>query len=543
MLSEAQTLPTNWDREIPSRGSVYVPLDSWIYSDLKRLAAMGYAPDEESLALPWTRQQCMLLIAEAEDIASRRTTKISAGKMNDEALRLINALKAEFAHDGDTKSTVRLESIYSRFTQISGTPLSDSYHFGQTIANDFGRPYERGSNTVDGFSAYANAGRFFAYFRGEYQDAPGRAPYSQDVRQFIAVVADGIPIQPGVPTPAVSRFQPLEMYAGVQLGDFSINFGKQSIWWGPDEFSAYHFSDNAEPLYMLRISQTNPIILPGPFRLLGRIRTQFLVGRLSGHEFPPRPFINAQKMSFQLTPDLELGFTRSAIFGGVGHPLTAGSVLRSFFSVSSTGGTAFGSANDPGDRRSGFDFTWHLPKLRRYVTIYSDSLADDDPNPLANPRRAAWAPGIYITQLPRLSHLDLRFETFSTWLYRKDYGGRFIYWNDQYHDAYTNDGNLLGSWVGRDARAYQVSSTYWVSPKNKISGSFRQIKTGSNFLPGGGTQTDISLDAQWQVRPHWMLSLFNQYERYYIPILGRPQHDVSTGMQLTFYPGDWKLPR
>ena len=177
------------------------------------------------------------------------------------------------------------------------------------------------------------------------------------------------------------KFDPLEMYVGVHLGDFNVTFGKQSLWWGPGEDSAFSFSDNAEPLYALRIVQQTPFVLPGPLRFLGHIRTQAVVGKLSGHLYPPRPYINAEKITFQLTENLEVGFTRSSIFGGVGHPLTASSIWQSFFSGSSTGGTAFGSSKDPGDRRSGFDFLWRVPGLRHIVSIYSDSLADDEPNP------------------------------------------------------------------------------------------------------------------------------------------------------------------
>ena len=525
-----------------AQGSAYVPLDSWVYPVLRRLAAMGYAPDEESLAAPWTRQECLMLVEEAEDIASRRSTKLSAGAMNNEALRLIAALKGEFSQETETPNTFRVESVYSRFAQISGPPLHDGYHFGQTIADDYGRPFGQGANTINGFSAYGTWGRFSGYFRGEYQQAPGHPSYGSQVRNFIAG-ADQIPLPPASGTPGVSRFDPLEMYVGAQLGDFNITFGKQSIWWGPGEDSAFHFSNNAEPMYMFRTAQTMPILLPGPLRFLGRIRTQFMVGRLSGHDFPPRPYINAQKITLQPTPDLEVGFTRSAIFGGVGHPLTINSVFQSFFSVSSTGSSTYGSPNDPGSRRGGFDFRWHLPKLRRYVTLYSDSLSDDDPNPLANPRRSAWGPGLYLTQLPHLQKLDFRFEAYSTWLYRNDIAQFGFYWNNQYHDAYTNDGNVFGSWVGRDARAYTASSTYWVSGKDRLTASFRQIKTSSNFVPGGGTQTDVSLNAQWEVRPRWMITTFTQYERYFVPLLGNAQHGLNAGFQLTFYPTGWKLRR
>ena len=50
-----------------------------------------------------------------------------------------------------------------------GTPLRDSYHFGQTIADDFGRPYGQGFNTINGASGYAQERAGLLYVRGEYQ--------------------------------------------------------------------------------------------------------------------------------------------------------------------------------------------------------------------------------------------------------------------------------------------------------------------------------------------------------------------------------------
>jgi hypothetical protein len=521
-------------------GPIYVPLDSWVYPALRRLAALGYVPDEENLAAPWTRRHCAELVSEAQDIASRYSTKVSTGALNGEALKLIADLSKEFSRDHGTATEARVESVYSQLLQISGTPLRDSYHFGQTLVNDYGRPFEQGTNTVDGFSAFATAGRFSAYFRGEYQEAGGRGPVDQGVSELLGAL-DGVPAQQATSTRSTSTFDPLEIYVGASVGPFDVTLGKQSLSWGPGEASQFSFSDNAEPFYSLRFSQQTPIVLPGPFRLLGRIRTQMIVGKLSGHLYPPRPLINAQKITFQLSENLEIGFTRSAIFGGVGHSLTAKSIYESFFSTSSTGGTAYGSANDPGDRRSGFDFEWHLPGLRRAVTIYSDSLADDEPNPLDSPRRSAWGPGIYFPKLPMLNKLDLRLETYSTWLYRGDEGGMFFYWNNQYKDAYTNDQYLLGSWVGRDARAYIATSTYWWSAKENLTGSYRQTKTGSNFLPGGGTQTDASIKGQWQLKPDLLASAFFQYERYFIPVLGGAKRDVSIGLQFVFYPTKWTV--
>lgn len=99
----------------------------------------------------------------------------------------------------------------------------------------------------------------------------------------------------------------------------------------------------------------------------------------------------------------------------------------------------------------------------------------------------------------------------------------------------------MGSWVGRDARAYQGSVTYWKTSKDKISLSARQIKTGGIFLPGGGTQTDVSLSGQWQVGPQLNATAFVQFERYFIPVLGGPQTNVSASLQFTFNPKNWTV--
>lgn len=522
----------------PPDGSVFVPLDSWIYPALRRIAELGYIPDQVSNLAPWTRAECARQVQEAFEMATGRQNRDAASAIDVYVLALLDDLQSEFGSEPLGQNAVRLESIYTRTTNLNGPPLRDSYHFGQTLVNDFGRAYGRGINDETGVSGYAISGRFSVYLRGEYQEAPGAPAYSLPVREFIAS-ADQNPLQPATPAPKISRFEPLEMYTGVQLGLENITFGKQSLWWAPGQQSAFSFSDNAAPFYMLRLAQTRPLTLPGPFALLGKIRTEIILGKLSGHQWPARPFVNAQKISLDLTSSLELGFTRSAFFGGVGHPLTFGSLTSSVLSVNSVDYGPYGSPDTPGDRHSDFDFRWRLPGLGHYVTLYSDSYADDEPNPIDSPRRSAWSPGLYFSHLPKLKRLDLAVETVSTLLYRKDYGGDFLYWDNQYHDSYTNDGNLLGSWIGRDSRAYIATANFWLSAKSRLQGQYRQTKAGTRFLPGGGTQTDAFFSAQLAISQDWLVAAEVQVERYFIPLLGSPQLDVMSSLQLTFTPKTW----
>ncbi len=301
-------------------------------------------------------------------------------------------------------------------------------------------------------------------------------------------------------------------------------------------------SNNADPMYSVRLSRTAPLLLPGFLKLLGQIRGEVVFAKLSGHQFPARPFFNLQKITFHPTENLEVGFTRASLWAGVGHPFTLRSLGRNFASVTSPNGNAFPDRNDPGDRKAGFDFSYKIPGLRHWLTLYSDSYSDDDPSPLANPRRAAINPGIYLTHVPGVEKLDLRAEATSTQLLTQfDLGPGFLYWNDQYHDSNINKGVLFGNQTGRDNRAYQGWSTYHFSAVTDVAVSFRQVKASIRSLPGGGTQSDASARFRWQVRPNVMVDTFVQYERWFIPVV-KPgaQHDVTGQVQLTYRP-HWQV--
>jgi hypothetical protein len=132
-------------------GSVYVPLDSWVYPAFDRLAGLG-AINKQFVGLrPWTRMQCAQLVLEADE------NLLNAEGKNREAMALYDALNQEFSVEtnslnGDSTRQAGMESLYTRAMGISGTPLRGSFHFGQTLANDFGRPFNTGFNNVTGFS-------------------------------------------------------------------------------------------------------------------------------------------------------------------------------------------------------------------------------------------------------------------------------------------------------------------------------------------------------------------------------------------------------
>jgi hypothetical protein len=535
-----------------NQGSPYVALDSWVYPALDRLIGMGYINSAFMGMRPWTRSECARVINEAGE----RIGGSDAG--SSEAAKIYDVLTREFSQDiellaGGNNRRMRVESVYTRFTGISGQPLSGGYQydFGQTLINDFGRPYEEGFNNVSGFSGWATEGSFTVYVRGEYQHAPSAPALTATARQLISQVQDVPIVPPALPIGQVNHFRLLDAYVGMTLDNWQVTFGRQSLWWGPGVGGAMMFSNNAEPINMFRINRVSPFKLPSILGWLGPMRVEFFLGQLAGHDFifgeptgllgswtarfAPQPMINGQRFSFKPTPNIEFGFSRTTLFAGKGVPFTTHTFLKSIFS---RGLGNPGTPQDSGDRRSGFDLTYRLPKLRNWVTFYADGFTDDEFTPVAYWDRSAWTAGIYLSHFPKVAKLDLRAEGVYTDV---PTGGPlshgFYYWNDRYMSGYTNEGNLLGSWIGREGQGAQAWTTYHFSPQSMLQLNFRHQKVSQEFIPGGGTLTDVGARGDYWVRSNVSVSASVQYERWLFPVI-QPgaQRNVTAAVEIAFRP-------
>jgi hypothetical protein len=175
--------------------------------------------------------------------------------------------------------------------------------------------------------------------------------------------------------------------------------------------------------------------------------------------------------------------------------------------------------------------------------VYAEALSADDPSPLDAPRRAAVNSGIYMPRLPGVPKLDLRVEAGYTDTPAADprpIGGEFVYWEQFYHDLYTNDGNLIGTWIGRQGQGIQAQSTYWFSPRNSLQFGYRHAKVASDFVPGGETLNDGSVKFDWWIRHDVSVSAFVQYEKWLAPILTpTAQTNWTSSVEVTFWPRSW----
>ncbi len=565
----------------PSRlGSPYIPVDSWMYPAMLRLYSLGYVDDMFIGLRPWTRASMMHMLEDAGELLEDRENEgdPAAG----EARAIYDALNRELHQDmegpcGPHQGSTRIESVYSLARAISGTPLDDSYHLGQTIVNDYGRPYENGFNSYSGISGYATAGGFTLYARAEFQGAPSAAGYSAALAQTLSNIDDTsyfVPsnVSPYGPTTAVfnqttipqgpiatatqGRF--LEAYLSYQLLNHVVSFGKQDQWLGPAQGASMAFSNNAQNFYAFEINRIEPLNVPALSRLTGPFRYEFLVGALRGHTEMPDPiyennpssgadnvvnpgdpWVHVEKVSFRPYRDLQIGFERTAMFGGEGHQgVSLHAFLRSFFSITAGNSSQKGNTTDPGARFGAFDFSWRLPYLRNWLTLYSDSEVHDDISPIDAPRRAAVRPGIYLSHVPGIPKLDLRVEGASTDPpTNRSTGGQFMYFEEIEKQGYTNQGQLFGDWIGREDKGGQAWITYHLSGNEWLQVSVRNQKAVNNFIPGGTTLNDIAFQAVKRIGKDFEIDGRFAVEHYKAPIyLPGEQTVTTTNIQLTWFP-------
>jgi hypothetical protein len=541
--SSTRSVDPALDDVLPSsyKGSSYVPIDSWIYPTLDRLAALGYIQTSSTTIRPLTRLECGRLAAEANILYANED--ITQGK--EIAATLLDALDREFAHEiritnGNAENSGgTLDGVYARSTSISGTPLRDSFHFSQTIVNDFGRPYGQGANAVTGLSGHAEHGPFAIYVRGEYQHGAATAPYSSAAQQSIVgydqITEDWI-TAPGAALPGVFNYNPaaasrprfIEAYAAVNLANWQISAGQESLWWSPDRTTSLILSNNAAAMPMIRIGRSTPAHLPGflghlgPFHIDGFLARQggihyvalgptFILHGSENSPLTPPPYLWGLTFSIEPTRNLELSFAHTTIFAGYGRPFTFGTLFHSF-SVNGNG-----QAVDPGKRVTEFNLAYHLPWFRHQVLAYAEAMAWDDPVQGHFTERYALDPGLYLPQLPYIKKLDLRLEGVYTDLPGLPEAGYF-YANAHYPQGYTNYGQVLGSWVGREGRGGAGTSTYWFSPRTKAALNYRRMVTNPIFI-GGGNLTDLSGSFTWLLNPRLEFSTTQGYDRWRFPVL------------------------
>jgi hypothetical protein len=465
---------------------VFIPLDSPVYDELETLDSLGYLDDYLDEIKPISRIEAARLTIEAQQriIDAPRTDAIAreiVRELRDEFREEIRWIETNNENNPPTAminpiERAELQYIYStgpaRFWRGPSTPSNNLYADEGTplLPNNDGIPTAPGSNEVARWDAWAGVGGFLS----AYGETAIAGPMGRDLQN-------------------VNRIRPLGMEAIASLGNWAISFGQEEMWWGPGYFSTISQSDNADPIFGMRLQPIHPFVLPGFFRYLGQFRLQIFIGRLdTGREItkpcgtcPPadfaRPWLDGQILSFRTLPNFEWGITHAIMWGGAGNNgYSFAGWLERATSIN-TGNPNTGNTNS----QAGVFLKFRFPRLRDSI-LWVQTNAEDNFSAELRPiggllpiLSISYEGGFYLPRLTRDGRTDLRFE----WtIIEPNYSTHSdsLYWSYNYR--------LMDDPLGPNASEIDLQIGRWWSQLTKTSGDIfftdRAPKTSSNaFLP------------------------------------------------------------
>ena len=168
-------------------------------------------------------------------------------------------------------------------------------------------------------------------------------------------------------------------YAAAIWGNWVFSAGAQERWWGPGWEGGLILSNNARPIpsitvqrYMSDPFETKLLHWLGPWQFL------FGIGELADRSDVPNTLFMEMRLNIRPTPSLELGASRTALWGGEGRPENIATLRRLLLGQDNVGSQGITASNQPGDQLAGFDFRWQSPLFNAPYAVYGQFIGEDE---------------------------------------------------------------------------------------------------------------------------------------------------------------------
>lgn len=402
--------------------SATVPLDSWIYPTLDKLAGLGLIESVLQGSRPYSRLEAARLTHEAQsNAAAGRSLAVT----NELLQRLSFELRQEMEEvTGNSAGSyfkplrqLRLDYLYQQgpAAVIVGGGVSAQQHALNT--NNFGISYNDGQNAQLSLESEARFGNaLLVSLRPQLLMREGE---------------EGDP-----------QLRLLEGKVALGLGPIEISAGRQSLWWGQGRHGSLILTNNAKPRDMLRMTNPTPLRLPWIFSYLGPMRFDLFWSRLDDYVANSEtgrgnePYFAGLRLNFKPLPYLEIGAARTTIFGGDDIDVSSSDF------VTILGGRALDGGEDTSDQLAAFDARLKIPALAG-AEFYGEFGGEDKKSNFVY--QQAWIVGLYLPRLEPSGRLSLRLEY-------ADLTENVWYRHSLFHSGYTWQNKLMAHHVGGNAR-------------------------------------------------------------------------------------------
>lgn len=445
--------------------SAPISLDSWIYPALDKLASFGRIDSALQGLKPLTRNEVARRVALAREAVQSSAAPPVAGEL----LRALEQELADELAELDGTEPVRpwavrpIQDLQIEYVFRDGRPSSiigtNASQFALNSNHD-GVDYRQQHNLQLAWESRVRL--------GDYLLADWRPRIEQ---------------QEGVGT----RLRTTTGAIAVATGPVTISLGRHSLWWGQGAHGSLILSNNARALDMLRFNTPSPVTLPSFLAALGPFQFDLFFSRLESDRVVPEPYLSGLRLNFRPTGCLEIGASRTVMFGGEGTPdLDLGDFLTILSGRNLSGG------KDTSNSLAAVDARLTLP-WSRGLQLYGELGGEDEAGHFFS--KTAFLAGLYLPQLEPGGRLDLRIEYADT----TPPSGESAIWykHSLYQSGYTYEKHILGHQAGGDARDLWIETRTFLPDNLSLALNFDYQQRGTT-QPVEEKHYQSGLELRWR---------------------------------------------
>ena len=445
-----------------------IPLDSWVYSALDKISALGLVNSSLQGTRPYARFEAGRQVEEALTAAQFQDVSPAIHA-------LLNKLERELGdtltdlREGSSAGLLKLREVQLKYvyqngdeSTIAGNRVVASQH--PLNYNNYGLNYQE-QNAQLILQGETRLGGFFLI----------------DLRPLIL-------FQTGDDNDADVTL--LDGRAVAQLGSFEISVGRQSLWWGQGRHGSLVLTNNAKPLDMVRVTNSTPFLLPWFFKYLGPFRFDVFWSRLEKDRSVENPYFAGLRIDTKPLPWIELGASRTVMFGGKGRPNVDWNEFLTILGGKNPSGEDNSNSVAALDGRVLLPFLWN-------AELYGEYGGEDEAGHfIAN---TAWLAGLYLPKIDPSGRLSLRLEQAD--LSQIDDNSPVWYRHGIYRSGYTYEGIVMGHHVGGGAKDTSLELEAILSEKVLLTVGFDYEERGFD-QPVHEKYKEISTSLSWDLSEH-----------------------------------------
>ncbi|MEZ2691713.1 capsule assembly Wzi family protein [Psychrobacter faecalis] len=290
--------------------------------------------------------------------------------------------------------------------------------------------------------------------------------------------------------------------------------GQIPTWWGPGHDGSLIRGDASKPVIGVTMQRDIQEAPSHPYlNWIGPWQYQLFAGQLEDYKAVPDTKLIGMRLTASPTQWLELGASRSFMFGGKGKSESLDSFLDA---LTGTKDNVYDADEDISDQLAGFDARINLAYLTKTnlpVSIYGQYVGEDEAGYL--PAKNMYLAGIdYASSLNTKSIGIIPYQLYTEWTDTRSSGDiKGISYN---HHVYT-DGNYqqgfpLGYALGGDAESITLGGRLWLDKRNFINAKVQHAKVNQSdrstnqAFPTTDKLTAIDVAWEHQYNPKALIS-------------------------------------